>query len=85
MTGRLTDENGEPAADSDYVTNIDRTNYWPGPKTDDQGHITFRALIPGATYRLIGSDQSGLVVAKEFTVESQQTVELGEIAIRHEK
>jgi hypothetical protein len=76
---------GELAADSDHVSNLDRTNYWPGPKTDDQGRITFPALIPGATYRLIGSDQSGLVVAKEFTVESQQTVELGEIAIRHEK
>lgn len=76
---------GELAADSDHIANIDRTNYWPGPKTDDQGHITFPALIPGATYRLIGSDESGLVVAKEFTVKSRETVDLGEIAIRHEK
>ncbi len=70
---------GETAADSDFVTNIDRLNYGfnDGPKMDEDGSFTFPALIPGATYRLF-TKFDGSWSHKDFTVKSGQTLDLGE-------
>src|SRR4029453_16359470 len=43
---------GELLSDAPLLEMIDSKNYWPRPKTDSQGNITFPALIPGATYRI---------------------------------
>ena len=72
---------GVTKADADFVANIDRKNHWPGPRTDDKGQITFPALIPGATYRLLHQRQG----AKRFTVDPQQTIDLGEFVIDRNK
>jgi hypothetical protein len=74
-------ERGDLAADADFVSNIDRTNHWNLPGTDEDGRIAFPALIPGATYRLEGYEQGRPVVAKEFTAVSQQTQDLGTVVI----
>ncbi len=73
------------SADADFVANIDRTNYWDGPKADEQGRITMPALIPGATYQLQYVGPKGKSLIKEFTVESQQTLDLGDIVCQEEK
>jgi protocatechuate 3,4-dioxygenase beta subunit len=73
---------GELAADEDNVANIDQRNHWSGPQTDAQGRVTFGALIPGATYRILGYMENSIVVAREFTAEAQQTIELGEIVLQ---
>lgn len=70
---------GELAEDADFVSNIDRTNYWDGPETDEEGRITFEALIPGGMYRI---PLYGKGKPVDFTAKSQQTVELGEIVVK---
>ena len=70
---------GELLADADFVSNIDRTNYWPGPETDTQGNVTFPVLIPGATYRLSTFEDGKPKVLKQFTVESGEQLKLGDI------
>ncbi|TWT35360.1 Regulatory protein BlaR1 [Posidoniimonas corsicana] len=72
---------GDTLADSDSVANIDRQNYWPGPKTDDQGRITLPALIPGALYRIINFVDGQPKAAAEFKVEPGERIELGDIAL----
>ena len=74
-------EKGLPIADSQLIPNIDRDNYWPGPKTGDDGRITFPALVPGLTYRIINYEKGYGVLKKEFTVKAGQTVDLKEITI----
>ncbi len=74
---------GELLSDAALVEIIDNTNYRLGrPKTDDQGNITFPALIPGATYTLtVFEDGDGYKpnVLKQFSVESGETLDLGDI------
>jgi protocatechuate 3,4-dioxygenase beta subunit len=71
---------GMLAEEADFVANIDRKNYWPGPRSDDNGQITFPALIPGATYRISGYE-NGKSVPKEFRVKAEQTIDLGKFVI----
>jgi beta-lactamase regulating signal transducer with metallopeptidase domain len=73
---------GELAADAVDLSRIDRASYEPGPQTDEQGRITFPALIPGATYRLTGTFGGSRVVVREFTARPGETISLGEIVIR---
>jgi hypothetical protein len=54
-------------------------------QSDAQGRVTFPALIPGATYRVVdrsafytGGEQE---IRKEFTVGPGEAVELGDILI----
>jgi hypothetical protein len=51
----------------------------PGqPKTDAKGYVTYRGLIPGATYRIktYGQDMSHSIVLKDFSVAADKTEEL---------
>jgi RNA polymerase sigma factor (sigma-70 family) len=72
-------DRGEPIADEDYVANIDRLNYWEGPQTDANGRVTLPALIPGATYRIVGLDDRDHIIKCEFQVESGKTLQLPDI------
>lgn len=66
------------SADEDFINNIDRHNYWEGPRTDKDGRVTLPALIPGAIYH-VARFQNGWKLHKEFTVRSGETVDLGDI------
>jgi RNA polymerase sigma factor (sigma-70 family) len=67
---------GELSADADYVANLDRLNHWDGPLTDAEGRVTFPALIPGATYRIVEQADMDDVVKCEFKAESGKTLKL---------
>jgi RNA polymerase sigma factor (sigma-70 family) len=73
---------GDPVADAESLTNLDRDNYWDRVKTDAQGRVTFPALIPGSTYRLARFDMDRWLPYKEFRVQSGETVDLGDVVIR---
>jgi RNA polymerase sigma factor (sigma-70 family) len=70
------------SADESFVANLDRQNYWHGPRTDRDGRITLPALVPEAPYRLIWSGKEGKVFHKDFTVESGKTVDLGTLTVQ---
>jgi RNA polymerase sigma factor (sigma-70 family) len=73
-------------SDGDVLANLDRHNYWEGPRADADGRCTFPALIPGVTYRYCRRDEEGYAVAdKEFTVEAGKTLDLGDLTIKKEK
>ena len=72
-------EKGQMAADADYVGNLDRLNYWNGPLTDSEGRVTFPALIPGATYRIVEISDRDDMVKCEFKAESGKTVKLPDV------
>jgi hypothetical protein len=70
---------GKTLADSDFVANVDRINYG-NPREVQEGidrHYTFPALIPGATYRLLTNGGINGPY-KDFTVQSGETLDLGE-------
>jgi hypothetical protein len=74
------------AADAALMANIDRIHYWKGPYTDAEGRITLPALIPGALYRIsdfstVNDADTGLQIRKDFTVQPDETLDLGEILI----
>jgi protocatechuate 3,4-dioxygenase beta subunit len=75
---------GKLAADADFVANVDRMNYWPGPKTDEQGRVTFPALIPGATYRLETYKDGKPQVLEQFSVKSGESKDLGDVQLEVE-
>jgi hypothetical protein len=61
----------------DFVTHTDPLHYGSvGPTADAEGRCTFPALIPGATYQILGNNLS-----KEFTVKSGETRDLGDIVV----
>jgi hypothetical protein len=73
---------GALAGDVGIVANLDRHNYWNGPKTDKDGRCTLPALIPGATYRLRGTDSKGRPGGgKEFVPEAGKMKDVGEITV----
>ncbi len=72
-------ETGQMAADADYVANIDRLNYRNGRPTDAEGRVTFPALIPGATYRIVEIGDKDDMVKCEFKAESGKTVKLPDV------
>jgi RNA polymerase sigma factor (sigma-70 family) len=72
-------EKGELAADAQYVGNIDHVNYRDGPFTDSEGRITFPALIPGATYRIVEVGDRDDMIKCEFKAESGKTIKLADV------
>ncbi len=67
------------AADGDFLANVDRHNYWNGPQTDAAGRITFPALIPGVTYRVLAVTKDANRLGREFTAVAGKTADLGDI------
>jgi hypothetical protein len=78
-------EQGLLVADSDLLANVDRVNYWNGPRTDKQGSVILRALIPGATYRLLIPEKGDYFVSRDFKVEAGKTVKLPDIKLKSTK
>ncbi len=77
-------EPGVLAADEGGMSIIDPVNYGSGLASDAAGQITFPALIPGATYRLIeysASRQAEPQIRKSFTVTAGENLDLGDILI----
>ena len=78
---------GKLSADEDFVANVDSLNWRPSPKADEQGRITFSALIPGATYRVYGQKlvygqkNNKPQLLKEFTVSAGERRDLGEFTV----
>jgi hypothetical protein len=70
---------GQLSADEDFASNVDRKNQLPFPKAGADGVATFRVLIPGATYRLVGGRNRELGVLKEFSAEAGKTLDLGDV------
>ncbi len=63
--------------DAVWAGHVDRKNYGDGPATDDQGRVTFPALIPGVTYRIW---HNGAV--KDFKAETGKDLDLPDIVIK---
>ena len=74
-------EPGVLTADSDFISNVDRVNYWELIKTDADGKLTLPALIPGATYRAVTRTDGKFQIAKEFQVKPGETLDLGEMTV----
>ncbi len=74
----------QPRSDGDYLSRTDPDHY-ADLVSDRQGRITFAALIPGATYRVVNmstrGDPNGRKVRKEFVAAAGEAVELGDILI----
>jgi beta-lactamase regulating signal transducer with metallopeptidase domain/protocatechuate 3,4-dioxygenase beta subunit len=76
---------GEITADSDYAGNVDRLNHPINAKSDEQGRMTIRALIPGATYRVMVRREGQFQIAKEFQTKASEVLELGDITVERPK
>jgi len=73
---------GELLADLALVQNIDRKNHPPKLESNSEGHITFNALIPGATYWISTYIDGKWKTMKEFSVEPGEHLDLGEIKMK---
>jgi beta-lactamase regulating signal transducer with metallopeptidase domain len=74
---------GEFAADADFVANVDRTNN--SLRSDDEGRFKLPALIPGATYQAYGLLNEKWRVVKEFQVETNEMLDLGDLVVQDQQ
>ena len=71
----------EVIADETSISNFDHLNCWDR-QCDETGHVQFPSLIPGMTYRLLGSDAQGnFAVEHEFVVKPGEHIDLPDITI----
>jgi hypothetical protein len=77
-------ETGDLAADAEFVANVDRKNHWEEPKSDKDGRVTFKVLIPDATYRLL-TVKNGQFVHQDFVVRPGETLDLKDIVVDRPK
>ena len=69
------------ASATDLITNAGGAFMLKHPKTDGQGRITFPALIPGTTYRLVNGKAGRQKTLKEFSVGSGEQLDLGDVSL----
>jgi beta-lactamase regulating signal transducer with metallopeptidase domain/protocatechuate 3,4-dioxygenase beta subunit len=78
-------KDGPLFADAAGAAMLDPVNFGTGLESDAQGRVTFPALIPGASYRIVdGTPLFGggePVVRREFVVAAGEAVELGDVTI----
>jgi hypothetical protein len=73
-TSREPAKDGSAAADAATIDGVDPVNYGDGIVSDVHGRVTYRALIPGAPYRVSR-------LSKEFIVKSGELLDLGDIPV----
>ena len=77
---------GALAADEDLLGRLDPVNHGNGWVPDAKGRVTWPALIPGATYRIIDRTAravgDGPQVRREFVVGPGEAVDLGDVLIQ---
>jgi RNA polymerase sigma factor (sigma-70 family) len=73
---------GQLLADSEHLANVDRQNYWNGPRTDADGRISFPALIPGVTYQIPTFRKGEAALGREFVAASGKTFDAGTITFQ---
>jgi hypothetical protein len=73
---------GVLAADADFLANVDRLNHGGYRKAGANGKFELKALIPGATYRLVGYRDKEFSIAKDFVAETGKTLDLGDIVVQ---
>ena len=76
-------QRGELAADADLIANVDRTNN--ELPSDDKRQFNLPALIPGASYRVLGVLGGKWQVVKEFQVDANETLDLGELVVKDDR
>jgi hypothetical protein len=69
---------GMPLADADYISNTDRTNYSPFPRSDEEGRLTLPALIPDATYAVVITRSNTVKIIK---AKANETLDLGDLVV----
>jgi hypothetical protein len=79
-------KDGPLFAEDAGVVQLDPVNYSNLDfRSDPQGRLTFPALIPGATYRIVDItpifDGGEPAIRREFTLQAGETVDLGDILI----
>lgn len=79
---KMARDEGNLAADADFLANVDRLNHGAYRKSDASGRYELSALIPGATYRLVGYRDGEFSVARDFVAESAKAVDLGDIVVQ---
>jgi hypothetical protein len=78
-------KDGPLAGEETGLVDIDPVNYENNFQADGHGQLTFPALIPGASYRIV--DHSTIpsggesTTRKEFTVKPGETIDLGDVLI----
>ncbi|WP_145112616.1 carboxypeptidase regulatory-like domain-containing protein [Botrimarina mediterranea] len=71
------------SADSDFISNVDRTNY-PDVRatdTDADGRLRLPVLIPGASYRIVALKDGGFITLKDFQAKANEELDLGDLTI----
>ncbi len=72
-------------ADEEGMVRVDPINYKTNLPSDAQGRVTYPALIPGASYRILDytatTNEGGPAIRKEFTVKPGEALDLGDILI----
>src|SRR5262249_41984713 len=71
---------GEFAADSVHLANVYRKGYQSNSRTDKEGRVVLRGLVPGVTHLLTAIAQGGRIL-REFTVRPGEELELKDVVL----
>ena len=68
-------------ANTEFITNVDRTNYSTWPESDEQGRLSLPPLVPGATCNVVVRRAGRTFTANTFRAQANDTSELGDIVV----